>query len=529
MKKKKTENKIVLSHRVKLPKHLSFYLHNLFERNKALVNLQLGKLWNEEGFEQVNGSSKAWKTLEPFFERPSSVPSRVFRNSLELSGRIVRSQRERKRLFDLILSRPCLTLISEWKIKREFKLSHSPHFILNVKRQVKNLIKEGKKISSFFELERPYFNGDVFLTDADDSVENGQFKKLRVSEEKIELQIKVPEGKRWVWKKVELETPERIRKLLGEGYTLKAPLFKRERTHRGEEYYLVLVLEKETKEEEKTSERVLSIDLCPSMRRLAVGCVVERSGKVSKPIYFKAEEAVKKVRRLRREVSFLKRRIDRLYLEMEKTEKEDVRKKLRKKIDHLFKEKKLRERKLRNLRKEIPEILTNEIILTAKVLGADTIVIEELSFKEVPEWKDRTLRWLFSTWFYAKFSERLREKARRGGIKVVEASPANTSKRCFCGEGVKKEEHYLTCPVHGKYDRDYVASINLGKRYLKLPALEVGSSPETVPSGGISSPIPVLIKLTTLLAYLKLVRCTFLYSLIPKLRKGIPDTTVKRC
>ena len=109
---KKFRNKIVLSHKVKLPKYLNFYLHNLFEKNKVLVNLQLGKLWSEEGFERVSTNSKAWKSLEPAFERPLSVPSRVFRNSLELSGRIIRSQRERKELFELILSKPCLTLNS---------------------------------------------------------------------------------------------------------------------------------------------------------------------------------------------------------------------------------------------------------------------------------------------------------------------------------------------------------------------------------------------------------------------------------
>ena len=44
MKKKKTENRLVLSHKEKLPKYLNSYLHNLFEMNKTLVNLQLGKL-----------------------------------------------------------------------------------------------------------------------------------------------------------------------------------------------------------------------------------------------------------------------------------------------------------------------------------------------------------------------------------------------------------------------------------------------------------------------------------------------------
>ena len=525
MGRRKTEDKIVLSHRIKLPKHLSFYLHNLFERNKYLVNSQLEKLWNEEGFEKVSTSKKAWKSLEPLFERPPSIPSRVFRNSLELSGRTIRSQRERKKLFELIYSRPCLTLIPEWKIKREFSLPQSPLFILNVQRQVKNLIRKNVKVSSYFKLERPQFKGDVFLTDADDSVEGGQFKKLRVNEEKIELDIKVPQETKWVFRSVEIETPQRVKGLLKEGYTLKAPLIKRDKTYRGEEYYLVLVFEKE--QEAKVKERpkkVLSIDLCPSMRRLAVGCVITKEGKVSRPIYFKADKVVKKIRRLRTEKSYIQRRIDRLYLEREKTQKAKVKEELQGKIDHLDKERKLRERKMRNLRKEVLEVLTNEIILTAKALGMDTVVIEDISFKEVPEWKDKTLKWLFSTWFYSKFSERLKEKAKREGIKVKEVNPANTSKRCFCGKEVKKEGHYLACSTDGHYDRDYLASINLGKRYLKPPALMVGGSPETVPSGGISSSIPSPYTLT---AYLRLVYCYFLVSL--QVRTQIPNSVVKRC
>ena len=530
MKRKQTENKIVLSQKVKLPKYLTFYLHNLFEINKTLVNLELQKLWNEEGFEKVKSNKKAYKTLEPVFERPSSVPSRIFRNSLELSGRIIRSQIERKELFELIYSKPCLVFWSEFKIKKHFKLSHSPLFIHNVQRQVKNLIKKGKKVNSYFELKRPEFKGNVVLTDADDGVEKGQFKKLRVSEEKIELKVKVPEGREWIWKEVEFETPERIKKLLEKGYKVRAPIFLREKTHRGEEYYLGLVFEKGIKEgEERIPDRVLSIDLSPSMRRLGVGCVVERSGKVSRPIYFKAEEAVRKIVRIRKEISNLRRRIDRLRNEKEKTEKEGVKEELQEKIGHLYKEKKVRERKIRNLRKEVVEIFVNEILVIAKVLGISVVVIEDLSFKEAPEWGDKTLRWLFSTWFYARFRKRLKEKAKKEGIRVEEENPSGTSSKCFCGREVKKEGHYLVCEVHKKYDRDYIGAINLGKRYLKPLTLEVGGSPETVPSGGISSPIPTPIKLTTLLAYLKLVKCTYLNSLIPKLQTQILNTILLQC
>ena len=102
----------------------------------------------------------------------------------------------------------------------------------------------------------PEFNGNVVLTGADDSISEGQFKKLRVSKEKIELKVKVPEGKRWIWKEVQIETPERIRKLLRGGYKVRALIFLKERAHRGEEYYLGIIFEKEIKEgEERIMER----------------------------------------------------------------------------------------------------------------------------------------------------------------------------------------------------------------------------------------------------------------------------------
>ncbi|HIQ49396.1 MAG TPA: hypothetical protein EYH58_07195, partial [Aquifex aeolicus] len=108
-----------------------------------------------------------------------------------------------------------------------------------------------------------------------------------------------------------------------------------------------------------------------------------------------------------------------------------------------------------------PEVVKLRFCKTLVISIRRVVVIEDLSFKEIPEWKDRTLRWLFSTWFYARFRDRLKEKARKEGIRVEEENPSGTSSKCFCGREVKKEGHYLICPVHGYYDRDYLASINL--------------------------------------------------------------------
>jgi len=518
--KKNSFYEIFAVHRKKLPEKYYFSLHNLFEGNKSYVNSVIYHLWNESGFEVVWNNSHVWKSIEPLFKRPERFPSRVFRNILELGGRTIRSQGERKEVFDLIWRKSCLVLYPEWEIKEHFGLKSNPLLIYNVCRQVKNLISKGEKIESYFDLKPPEFKGTIMLTGADDSIENGQFKKLRVTEEKIELEIKLPGLSGWKWEKIEFETPERVRRLLASGFEVRAPLLHRERNHRGEEFYLILVFSKtvERKSEDKTCEpdKVFALDLCPSMKRLAVGVIMDKTGRFSKPVYFKAEKFVRKILRIRGEISNLKSRIDKLYRERRKTGKESIKEFLRKKIDHLYREIKSRERKLKNLRKEIVEILVNEILLIARIYELNTVVVEKLSFKEVPSWKDKTLRWLFSTWFYSRFMERLEYKAKLNGIQVIRTNPANTSKTCFCGEKAKKESLYLVCPVHGRYNKDYVAAVNIGKRYLKSSVLEVGDIPEAVPSGDTSSSF---IQITTLMSYLSLVKCTLLINLFLKLIK----------
>jgi len=193
-------------YKLKFPERYYFALHNLFESSKSYTNSVIYSLWNEKGFREVWNNSHVWKSIEPLFKRPERLPSRVFRNILELGGRIIRSQAERKEVFELIWNRPCLALYPEWEVKRIFNLKSEPLLIYNVCRQVKNLIDRGEKIKSYFDLKPPEFRGSIVLTDADDSIGSGQFKKLRVTEEKIEFEIKLPKLSGWRWEKIEFET-----------------------------------------------------------------------------------------------------------------------------------------------------------------------------------------------------------------------------------------------------------------------------------------------------------------------------------
>ncbi|MGC8853281.1 MAG: zinc ribbon domain-containing protein, partial [Hydrogenobacter sp.] len=133
-------------------------------------------------------------------------------------------------------------------------------------------------------------------------------------------------------------------------------------------------------------------------------------------------------------------------------------------------EQKLRWRKFKELRKQILESFTNLVIVHAKAYGCDAIAIEDLNFKDLPDWKNKRLRRFFSTWFYSKFEDRLRHKSQREGIKVLSVNPFNTSQVCHeCGSKSKANRLEFVCESCGKhFDRDYNASVNIGIKALTL-------------------------------------------------------------
>ncbi|GAB6077220.1 RNA-guided endonuclease TnpB family protein [Desulfurobacterium crinifex] len=459
---------VTLTYDVTLPKFLWKYLHKLFETGKIEVNQIIRNLWNEEGFSLLKQKGEASAILKRKINRPDNLPSRVFRNVLECAGRIIRSQIERKETFEELV---------EYFVKEDFNVrkyvkdtGKNLLLVENILRQIENLRKRGKLPESYFQLPVPDFKGEVFLTSADDSIGKGQFKKLKVGKENIELEIKLPvSGRKWKWFKTKVKTPEKIKEALSEG-EVKAPLLKRVK-NKNNRYVYVLSIPIEFKIEKETGleEKVLGIDLSPSISRLAVG-IIKEGKKKSRPIYFKAERLVKKILRIRKEVSCLERKIDNIRNQIEETKSRKHKERLKNRLKHLFAEQKLRQKKLKNIRKQILEVLTKEITEIAKLTGTSLVAIEKLEFKDIPEWKDKTLRWLFSSWFYSKFSERLEQKLKLSGIRLRRVNPAYTSKKCHvCGSKLKGEGLYLVCENCKKvWDRDYNASINIAERGLRI-------------------------------------------------------------
>jgi len=486
----------ILSYELTLPQRIYPHLDRLFSVFRSQVNSYIQELWNEKGFELLSQKGSAVGILKEVFPTPECVPSRVFRNILELTGQIIRGQIERKEVFE--------KLLKEEKVK-----GYSKNLVLNVQRQIENLRRKGKEVSCYFDLPHPEFDGRIVITSADDNLEKGQFRRVKVDRNFLTFEIKVPMQDGWEWIKVKKFLPGRLRKTLLRAKEIQVPLIKRQRLKSGYTIYrLVIPLVFKVKEPEKV-ERVFAIDLSPGERRLGVGIVMDDEF-VSKPIFFKTK-LIKKVERIYKEISNLERKIDNIHNAIEDANSKRVKETLFKRLNHLFGEQKRKQRKIKELRKQILETFTNLAIAYAKAYHCQAVAIEKLVFKEVPSWQSSKALRLFTQWFYSKFAKRLEEKARVNELKVIKVNPAYTSKACAkCGREGEFEGLKFIC-FCGVYDRDYNASLSIAKRALRPTKPEAQGAegiPGRIPSRLVrmeGSALLTMISLFKLLAWLKVV------------------------
>ncbi len=510
---------IIVSYELTLPQRIYPHLDRLFSVFGRSVRDFIDRFWNESTLELLSQKGHVCSIIKEIVQKPQNLPSRVFRNALELSGQILRSQIERKKLFDTFMQYPCLVLYDEKEIAKS--LNTSIWFALNVKRQVLKLLRKGER-GDYFSLVKPSFSNSVVITSADDSLERGQFKKLRIEKNKLLFELKVPIGNTWKWVKVTKFIPDRLRKALRNAKEIKAPLIKRVTLKSGFTIYrLVIPVEVELRVKNRV-ERVFALDLSPSEKRLGVGVVVDKEGH-SKPVLFTAYKMVRKLERLYGEISGLERKIDNIADDLHSTFKKGHKERLNQRLRHLYQEQKLRWRKFKELRKQILETFINLVIAHAKAYSCDAIAIEDLKFKDLPDWENKRFRRLFSTWFYSRLEERLRHKAQREGIKVLSVNPFNTSQVCHeCGSKGKANRFEFVCESCGKrFDRDYNASVNIGIKALTL-ACKTKSKPymgEDIPARVSSlqvltrykfKALLTLLSFLKLLAYLRLVETSYL-------------------
>ena len=253
----------------------------------------------------------------------------------------------------------------------------------------------------------------------------------------MRLKIKLPTvNQKFEWFEIKKVAPSKIAKLLNKGANKKgvdlklilpkAPLIKKEILSNGYEIYkLIIPFE-------------ISID------------------------------TAKIIDRLQKEIDRLERKTDKIADNIHTTISKTHKEKLQNRLKHLYQEQKGRQRKLKQIRKEILEIFTNWVIEYAESYGIKVIAIEKLGFKSMPKWKRSKAIKRFTEWFYSKIRGKIEYKAKIRGISVILVNSAYTSQYCHkCGDKGKADGLTLKCEC-GKYDRDYNASVNIGKRAIRL-------------------------------------------------------------
>jgi len=83
--------------------------------NKRKIKSWLKDLWNNETLNKLKQSGKALTILKQNTKREEKwIPSRVYRNSLELTGQVLRSQIERKEIYEFITNHPCTAIYTDY-------------------------------------------------------------------------------------------------------------------------------------------------------------------------------------------------------------------------------------------------------------------------------------------------------------------------------------------------------------------------------------------------------------------------------
>ena len=100
------KDKMIVSYELTLPQNIYPKLDRLFSIFKWETRRALKALWSEEFLKLLEDEGPAVGILKRHVDRPSHLPSRFFRCILEMTGEVLRSQIERKRIYEYLAEKP---------------------------------------------------------------------------------------------------------------------------------------------------------------------------------------------------------------------------------------------------------------------------------------------------------------------------------------------------------------------------------------------------------------------------------------
>ena len=496
-----------LTYQIPLPEELYGPAENLLKITKTFANLLIATYWTEENIEALDAwRGKKYKFFgdHNFANGYCHLPSRIRRGILELVGEVIAGQAERMRTYRRILE-------NIRSGRNPLEGVENKELGQNVLRWIRNMAKKASPPEKYTHTTIPTIQRPVFLYYPD----VGQAIQITYESGEIIVRIKLPENtkpsrKDWKWHTFRYKPKGRLKDLLDGGAKIRKPRLRMIRVASGaKKYVLDIVLEVEDKPTARELEKLLVVDL--GVRKLATLVLLGiRGNQLSRPIFIKSS-LLGKLLRIKRKISAIQRKLDRLKPMLGKLprEKAEYYRRLEAELIHNWK-------KIRRTIRQIQHHVSTTIVRLAVVFGANIIVFEDLRSYKPPS--DRgELSWILSTAFMRLIIELTRYKALRHGIRTTLVDPRNTSHFCpRCGGRgfTVRSPRDLTpydsggfffCPSCGFMgDRDYVGALNVGRafvlggrlvlggkgsRYMPLPNPTGGRSPVGALPATISAPI----------------------------------------
>jgi putative transposase len=493
-------------------------------------------LWSRlDEIDQIEGKH-IWKPLEGWLPRPEDVPSRPWRCILERGGRVLRAQADRKRVFDLLLplladehlangsanpsaggstgtprgSEHRLTALA-YQLRDEMGSPSTSSgrsnqekigYLVNLVEQTANFYAEnGKLPADYYELQgKPVLKRPQLPLAADDGAVKGQAYKMSVVDGQITLRFKYPDGDdKWRWTPdVTFPVPDVVDPAVPLAPTLRLKEIK------GGETVAVLdfVVEDSSPRQQPGGDNVLAFDW--GVRRLLSFTILSRGGEQLPPPFFVDIGGLAgKQARLRQQIDVLKAKKARL--------KKEGRARVQAEIDACW-------RKYNATNEALAHFASNLLIIFALLFDCNLIAGEWLKTLKARRKKRgrnhrklRTLNWKVNTTIREAIWNKLEYKVKRFSIGTRRVWPRGSSHECpRCGgQGVtcKSPEHRNEVSRYGHWffcldpacgynaDRDYVASLNIGRRALTedYPSDEKDESecqPVSYTGAGTALPFP---------------------------------------
>lgn len=389
---------MILTTGVRLPSDFIEPVKNLTALGVKLQEQALENYWSQEGLRKVAAhSGQIWKLLDTELSRPQEVyvPSRPWRCILESAGRILRSQAERKCIFEHLL--PLFTSGAKSAAKKlyeEFKAEGNQEkfgYFLNVAEQLAEFYAEHERPPrDFFEFQRkPEPKRFTYTTSPDDGAENGQAIRWRLEGGQLVGKIKLPvvpeprSKKDWRWLSFSVKLPAELQEKLAAGGVLCAPDL-RLKVKPGGELIALLDVKVEVPEEEPSgnSGRALACDW--GLRKLITCTVVSQEGQLTPPFFVFWSGLKAKLFRIREHIGKLQGLRDR-YEKGSAAWKE-----LNRKIAAAW-------QKYHRIQHALAHVVSALLVLLAKIFSCRYIFVEWLATLRGKKGRSKDLNWWVST------------------------------------------------------------------------------------------------------------------------------------